>query len=89
LFTLSDLGAFFLNSGSESLLLLEESDDDVPELSAFGPGSLVGSCSGSESESESESELESLEDDPEDDVSSPSNCSEKLVELDAEVLEDS
>lgn len=83
-------GAFVVSSScdfasdSDTLLLLEdEPEDEVSEMSGLFVRPLVGCCSGSESE------LDSDEEEPDDDVSSFSDCSnsEKVDEVELDVSE--
>ena len=62
---------------------LATSEEDVLELLASRFGVPMDTWSGAESDSESG--LVSLLEDPEDDVSSLSECSEKVVELESEL----
>ena len=74
-------------SDSDSLLLLDDGEGDVSELSTFWLSNLVEIAFVPEPVSESESE--SLEDDPEDDVSSLLSSSEEVKELDSEARDKS
>ena len=81
----SIFGASVIGASDSESLLLDESEEDVSELSLSCPGSLLDCCSGSESE------LGSLEDDPEDEVSSLSDggSSENVDELESELSNES